>query len=81
MSRDTVIALFPTVAMGVATVVCIRLQKWYAISLGRLIRIFCLVTFATVVLEMQIVTAVTGRVDRHPTSTQPASPVPSHSTG
>lgn len=71
MSRDTVISLFPTVAMGVATVVCIFLQKWYAISRGRLVRIFLLVTLATAFLEMQIVTAVTGREDHHPILTHP----------
>ena len=51
--------------MGVATVVCIFLQKWYAISRGHLVRIFLLVTLATAFLEMQIVTAVTGREDLH----------------
>lgn len=70
MSRDIFSALFMSIPMGIATIVCILLQKRYALSIKNVVRIFCVAILFLGMLEMHVLEAM-GWKGYPPNTTHP----------
>lgn len=58
LSRGVVVDVVFTVAAGIATIVCVLLSKRYKFTPSFLIRLFAMIMFGTILLEMQVAVAL-----------------------
>lgn len=57
LSRGVTVDLIFTAAAGIATIVCVLLTQRYKVKRSLVIRLFFLIMFATILLEMRVAVA------------------------